>query len=83
MKTIGFIGSGNMGQAMIGGIIHAGLVKPEGSLLIQTPRNWQELEKDMGVSTAAKATSRRRSVMWLCLPLTDIYPIARRRLLHP
>ncbi|WP_417917299.1 NAD(P)-binding domain-containing protein, partial [Clostridioides difficile] len=29
MKTLGFIGSGNMGSAMIGGIVQSGLVKAE------------------------------------------------------
>lgn len=28
-KKIGFIGCGNMGQAMIGGIVRSGLVSPE------------------------------------------------------
>ncbi len=29
MKTLGLIGAGNMGSAMLGGIVKAGLVKPE------------------------------------------------------
>jgi pyrroline-5-carboxylate reductase (EC 1.5.1.2) len=37
-KKIGFIGCGNMGQAILGGLIASGLVQP-GQTLGRTPRS--------------------------------------------
>lgn len=76
-KTIGFIGSGNMGQAMIGGIIHAGLVKPEGIVVFDPDTaKLQELKKDMGISTSSKATELAAMSDVIVLAVKpDIYPI--------
>lgn len=75
-KTIGFIGSGNMGQAMIGGIIHAGLVKPEGIVVFDPDSEKLELlKKELGISTAEKAAELAAGcdvVVFAVKP--DIYP---------
>ena len=42
-KTIGFIGSGNMGSAIIGGILSAGLVAPQ--QIIAADLNENSLQK--------------------------------------
>ncbi len=51
-KIIGFIGSGNMGSAIIGGVIQSGLVQPEGIIasdLIQA--SLDSLETKYGIRT--------------------------------
>ena len=53
-KKIGFIGCGNMGQAMIGGIVKSGLVAPE-QVFAADPNesNLERLQKEYGIHTAS------------------------------
>ncbi|OPJ57477.1 pyrroline-5-carboxylate reductase [Clostridium oryzae] len=55
-KKIGFIGCGNMGQAMIGGIIKSGLAKPE-NVIVADPNDskLEDVKKDFNVNTTKSA----------------------------
>ena len=81
-KTIGFIGSGNMGQAMIGGIIQAGLVKPEGIVVFDPDTaKLEELKKEMGISTTAEATELAAGCDVVVLAVKpDIYPVVLKQI---
>lgn len=51
-KTIGFIGCGNMGQAMIGGILNANVVTPESIIVGDlNEKNLAETELAFGIKT--------------------------------
>lgn len=53
-KTIGFIGSGNMGGAIIGGIVSSGLVKPEQIIAAdKNTKNLEQLKEKYGIQTTA------------------------------
>ncbi len=76
-KVIGFIGSGNMGQAMIGGILKAGLVKPEGIIVCDPDtKKLTALEKNLGIRTASKSVDLALQADVIVLAVKpDIYPI--------
>ena len=49
-KKIGFIGCGNMGQAMIGGIVKSGLVPPEQVYAADpSEQNLNRVQKEYGI----------------------------------
>lgn len=75
-RIIGFIGSGNMGQAMIGGILKAGIVKPEGIIVCDPDRNkLQALAEKTGVRTVSQATELAVEADVIVLAVKpDIYP---------
>ncbi len=75
-RTIGFIGSGNMGQAMIGGILNAGLIKPEGIIVCDPDKSkLAALEEKLGVRTASKASELAALADVIVLAVKpDIYP---------
>lgn len=51
-KTIGFIGAGNMGSAMIGGILKSGFLAPEQILAsAHTPATLEKLKTTYGIGT--------------------------------
>ena len=53
MKGLGFVGAGNMGEAMIRGILRAKLLPPRGVVVLEVrPERKRELVKRFGVSTA-------------------------------
>lgn len=53
-KTIGFIGCGNMGRAMIGGLVGSGLVQPENIIVSDAaPGSLEMVAKEYRVRTAA------------------------------
>ncbi|MFZ1983237.1 MAG: pyrroline-5-carboxylate reductase [Desulfatitalea sp.] len=50
--TIGFIGAGNMGEALISGLLSAGLSKPDQLFCADVrPERLQELQKHLGIQT--------------------------------
>lgn len=76
-KTIGFIGSGNMGSAMIGGIISAGLVTP--GQIIASDRNedsLSKLQKTYGIRTTTdnRTTAQHADILFLSVK-PNIYPV--------
>jgi len=57
-KKIGFIGSGNMGEAMIGGLIDSGASKPENIICSDVREDLlQEMETKFGVRTNTSNTA--------------------------
>ena len=51
-KTVGFIGSGNMGRAIMGGMIAAGLYTPSQILAsARTKETVEKIEKELGIAT--------------------------------
>lgn len=75
-KRIGFIGSGNMGQAMIGGIIKAGLV-PAANIVVFDPdaAKLEGLKAELRVSGAGNAKELAASCDIIVLAVKpDIYP---------
>ncbi len=51
-KKIGFIGAGNMGSAIIGGLIRSGMVSPTDIIAsAHTPATLQKLEENFGIHT--------------------------------
>ncbi|MBK9072721.1 MAG: pyrroline-5-carboxylate reductase [Myxococcales bacterium] len=58
-KTIGFIGAGNMAQAIIAGLVHTGAVAPR-NILASAPR--EERRQELAVSLGIEVTSDNREV---------------------
>lgn len=57
-KTIGFIGTGNMGKAIIQGMLKAGLVEP--NEIVASRKNTEalgELQQELGIRTATENTA--------------------------
>jgi len=81
-RTIGFIGSGNMGQAMIGGILNAGLVKPEGIIVCDPDKNkLAALEEKLGVRIVSKSTELAALADVIVLAVKpDIYPLVMKEI---
>ena len=68
-QTIGFIGAGNMGGAMIGGIVGAGLVQP-GQIVVSdvSPRQLERVREEYGVRTTAdNAAAAAADVVFLAV----------------
>lgn len=82
MNKIGFIGSGNMGQAMIGGIIRAGLVPAE-NIVVYDPdeAKLKALEAELGISIVNAATTLAAESDLIVLAVKpDIYPVVLREI---
>lgn len=76
-KKIGFIGAGNMGGAIIGGIMEAEIVTP--SRLIVSDQNKDNLERlksrhGIHVTTANKEAAGKADILFLAVK-PDVYPI--------
>lgn len=76
-KIIGFIGSGNMGSAIIGGVIHSGLVQPH--LIIASdmiPASLERLEATFGIRTTQDnlKVAEEADILFLAVK-PHIYPI--------
>ncbi|MCW7999632.1 pyrroline-5-carboxylate reductase, partial [Clostridium sp. cpc1] len=51
-KILGFVGNGNMGRAMMGGIINAGLFKPENVIVSDiNEKGLKAVKEEYGVKT--------------------------------
>lgn len=76
-KVVGFIGGGNMGQAMMGGIINSELVPAENTMvsdLSEEIRN--KIEKNLGINTTANNIKVAKSADILVLSIKpNIYPM--------
>lgn len=81
-RIIGFIGSGNMGQAMIGGILKAGMVAPERIVVCDTDKNKLEaLKIKTGISIVFKASELAAQSDVIVLAVKpDIYPIVMKEI---
>lgn len=69
-KTIGFIGTGNMGKAIIQGMLAAGLSKP--GQIIASRKNTEalgELQQELGIRTATENTTvaREADILFLAV----------------
>src|SRR5712692_4382166 len=68
-KTIGFVGAGNMGEAMIRGLLRGGLFAPQ-QITASAPREErrQELEKTYGIrATADNRDAARQAIVVLSI----------------
>ncbi|WP_330375398.1 pyrroline-5-carboxylate reductase [Inediibacterium massiliense] len=77
MKTIGFIGAGNMGQAMMGGILKSNIVKKEEIMVSdQNENNICKIEKTFQVKTTKdnKEVAKFADILILSVK-PNIYPI--------
>ncbi len=76
-KKIGFIGTGNMGSAMIGGIVGAGVIKGENVFIFDpNASKVKELKKDYGVSVSATAKELTKACDWVVVAVKpNIYPL--------
>lgn len=59
-KTIGFLGAGNMAEALMQGLIHAGLTRPE-QILVANRQNADRLAT-LGLRLGVRTTADRRAV---------------------
>lgn len=69
-KTVGFIGSGNMGRAIMGGMIAAGLYAPSQILAsARTKETVEKIEKELGiVATTDNATvAKKADILFLAV----------------
>lgn len=69
-KKLGFIGCGNMANAVIGGILHAGLVQPSdilGSCSTQESRERAQKENGIEVTGDNREVVRRTQTVFLCV----------------
>ena len=76
-KIIGFIGAGNMGQAIVGGIIKAGLVPLENILMSDLHKPILEKVKEkysIGVTTDNKLVAEKSDILVLAVK-PNLYPI--------
>lgn len=81
-RTIGFIGSGNMGQAMIGGIVKAGLVNPD-RIIVCDPdkKKLESMERSYGIRTVSVAKELAAESDLIILAVKpDIYPIVMKEI---
>lgn len=76
-KTIGFIGSGNMGSAIIGGIVRSNLVSPEQILAADISQAaLQELHTDYGIRTTTenRQVAMEADILFLSVK-PPLYPV--------
>ena len=69
-KTVGFIGSGNMGRAIIGGMIAAGFYTPSQILAsARTKETVEKIEKELGIAaTTDNATvAKKADILFLAV----------------
>ena len=76
-KKIGFIGTGNMGSAMIGGIVGAQVLKAENVYIFDlNVAKVTELKNEYGVSVADSAKDLTDTCDWIVVAVKpNIYPI--------
>lgn len=76
-KVIGFIGAGNMGQAMVGGIVNSKLVAPENIILSDLNEKALESAKEkFGVRVTTNSNELAKEVDILVLSVKpNLYPI--------
>ena len=74
---IGFIGAGNMGSAIIGGIIKKGLFKPDEILVYDKNESaTAALNKDFNIKTGLKITDVTKSdILFLCVKPNVLYSV--------
>ncbi|MEL5898491.1 pyrroline-5-carboxylate reductase [Clostridium sporogenes] len=76
-KVIGFIGAGNMGQAMVGGIVNSKLVVPENIILSDLNEKALEAAKEkfgVGVTTDSNELAKEVDILVLSVK-PNLYPI--------
>lgn len=76
-KIVGFIGAGNMGQAMVGGIINAGLIHPSNIIMsdLYKPSLEKAREKyNIEVTTENKRVAEKSDILVLAVK-PNLYPI--------
>lgn len=69
-KTVGFIGSGNMGRAIMGGMIAAGLYAPSQILAsAKTKETVEKIEKELGIVAMTDNTevARKADILFLAV----------------
>ena len=69
-KIVGFIGSGNMGRAIMGGMIAAGLYAPSQILAsARTKETVEKIEKELGVvaTTDNAAVAKKADILFLAV----------------
>lgn len=69
-KTVGFIGSGNMGRAIMGGMIAAGLYAPSQILAsAKTKETVEKIEKELGIVATMDNTevARKADILFLAV----------------
>ena len=69
-KTVGFIGSGNMGRAIMGGMIAAGLYAPSQILAsAKTKETIEKIEKELGIVATTDNTevARKADILFLAV----------------
>ena len=69
-KTVGFIGSGNMGRAIMGGMIAAGLYAPSQILAsAKTKETVEKIEKELGIVATTDNTevARKAHILFLAV----------------
>ena len=69
-KTVGFIGSGNMGRAIMGGMIAAGLYAPSQILAsAKTKETVEKIEKELGIVATTDNTevARKADILFLAV----------------
>ena len=79
-KTIGFIGIGNMGSAMIGGIITAGLLTPDKIIAsARTVENLVLIKEKYGIDTTNdnKKVAEIADILILAIK-PNVYPTSNR-----
>lgn len=74
---IGFIGAGNMGKAMIGGIIKSGLYSPDNIIVSdKNEESLSTLKKELGVKTTLiNKESALSDILFLCVKPQIIYDV--------
>ena len=70
---IGFIGLGNMGSAILGGIIKQGSVKPED--VIVTDKAPVAVQKAVDMLRVKAQGSQKKPVRWCCMMQADGIPM--------
>lgn len=76
-KILGFIGNGNMGRAMMGGIINAGLFKPENIIVSDiNEKSLKEVKEEHGVKTTVdnKDVAKEADIIILSVK-PNLYPL--------
>ena len=76
-QTIGIIGAGNMGQALLSGLAHAGMVSNRLRIVEAQPAARRAVAQRYRVaSTTLQDAARRCSVMLLAMKPQDLWPVA-------
>lgn len=76
--TIGFIGAGNMGGAIIGGIVSNGIARPADIIVTDTDKKKvNELAEKYGIEPGAgnEAVAGAADILFLCVKPNVVYPV--------